>query len=222
MFRRFVLVLALGCSAEASPRMGTPVAGESMRTEADGDSRSQTVAPTVDPVDSETNATPPPSTLWVNHYQVPCSGWEGKYLCNLVADSEDGPWVMEYDAFGGVPLEWGHVYQVDLGFVDQGDGWQDAPRIATFVTDVRTDRSVDVGSASFEFRVDPRVGEVGRPYLTFTGADGGKLIDGTPFICSSRQVCDLLDTALAGDQPFVVRFGYGPALLPLVALSIDG
>jgi len=128
---------------------------------------------------------------------------------------------MEYDSLQGLSFEWGHVYQVDLGFVDEGEGGQDAPRITTFVTDVRTDRSVDVASASFDFSVNPQGAEVGRPHLTLTDAEGGTLIDGTQFMCGSPRVCEQLETALAAEETFVVRFGYGPELVPLVALSID-
>jgi hypothetical protein len=160
--------------------------------------------------------------MWVNHYQLPCSGWEGKHLCNLVADAENGPWVTEYDPMGGVSLEWGHVYEVELGFVDRGDVGPDAPSIETFVAAIRTDRPVDAGSTTFEFPVNPQLGESGYRYLTITGAGGGELGDGTPFTCDSSQVCDRLQTALEGTERFVVHFGYGPELLPLVALSIGG
>jgi hypothetical protein len=48
------------------------------------------------------------------------------------------------------------------------------------------------------------------------------LIDGTPFTCGSRQVCDRLETIFEQADPFVVHLGYAPGLLSLVVLSIDG
>ena len=217
IYRCFVLVLVLGCSG-ASTRVGA-AEGESARVQPDGDSEPESVASTE--AVAATTVSYKASTTWINHYQVPCSGWEGKHFCYLVADSENGPWRMEYDPIGGVSLEWGHVYEVALGFVDQGDVGVDAPSISTFVSEIRTDRMVDVGSTTFEFRVDPQLGELGYRYLTMTGADSGELSDRTPFVCESSQVCDLLETALGDDKPFAVSFGYGPELLPLVAVSIN-
>jgi hypothetical protein len=153
---------------------------------------------------------------------VPCWGWEGKYLCNLVGPSEQGPWETEYDPIGGVPLQWGHVYEVQLGFVDNGVHYEDTPDSSTLVTEIRTDHTVDVGSTSFEFEVDPGVDELGHPLLlSRTRAEGGELLDGTPFTCGSRQVCEQLETRLQQADPFVVHFGYVPGPLSLIVLSID-
>lgn len=223
MLRRFVLVCALGCSGEAATQADSPES-KSTLVEPGGDSALENViaeTPT-ESTDSVARVTPMASTVWVNHYQVPCAGWEGKHLCNLVAPSEDGPWVMEYDPIGGVPLQWGHVYEVDLGFVDNGEHYVDAPDISTFVTQIRADHAVDVRSTNFEFRIDPGISELGLRLLSRTSAGGGELIDGTPFTCDSREVCDRLDTIFEQADPFVVHFGYVPGPLSLVVLSIDG
>jgi len=65
------------------------------------------------------------------------------------------------------------------------------------------------------------MGVSGVAMLSRTSADGGELIDGTPFTCDSRQVCDRLETIFEQADPFVVHFGYVPGL-SLVVLSIDG
>ena len=223
MFRGFVLVCALGCSGEAATRVDSPAEGKSTPVESGGDSALENVIgqTPVESTHAEPQVTLMASTLWVNHYQVPCWGWESKYLCNLVGPTEQGPWEMEYDPIGGVPLQWGHVYEVQLGFVDNEVHYEDAPDISTFVTEIRTDHTVDVGSTSFEFAIDPTMGVSGVAMLSRTSADGGELIDGTPFTCDSRQVCDRLETIFEQADPFVVHFGYVPGL-SLVVLSIDG
>lgn len=244
-----VMVLVLGCSASddssATPTVpggnsttdnvddtarlvdeasteGTDVGDMSSQTEnVGGESRTVPGGSAGTEASGQTEeALPPPRTTWVNHYQVPCTGWEGKYLCHLVSSSPDGPWVTAYDNTGGVVLEWGHVYELELGWTEADGVGPDAPAVNTFTTAVLTDRLVDVNATTFEFLVDPQLDDLGYPTLELSEG-GGELIDGTRFVCDSDELCLQLEAALTRGDLFVLEFGYGENTLPLVALSIN-
>lgn len=156
---------------------------------------------------------------WVNHYSVPCSGWEGKYMCNLVSDTRDGEWTIDYDGIFGTTLEWGHVYQVSVASMPSGGEGPDAPDTTVSVTEVLVDDVVPAGT-TFSFPVDPAVPPGIPRSLELADAAQGKINEGPTFTCESEEICDGIATLLDGRATFEVEFVYTEDGTGLVAIRV--
>lgn len=207
------LAILAACTSQAETEpsasvLGTRDAAGSMNSKEDG-------------TDPDGAAPHEPRILWVNHYLAPCSGWEGKYTCHLIANSSEGPWLFGYDPLHDFAFQWGHVYQVELSQAPGGDG-ADAPAVRTLVSKILADLPVDPRTTTFDIEVDPVADDAGHPLTVQMASETqGKVLDGPSFTCRSADVCRTLAELTGGTVPFAVSFRYSDDLSTLLAQSVS-
>ena len=170
---------------------------------------------------SETGLSSWEATVWINHYSQPCSGPEGKYTCDLTADSREGPWQFDYNGILGIELRWGHVYQVVVQTRAFADSPPDGPAVVVQASEVLVDEVVPAATA-FRLPVDPNQADLGLPAtLSMHDANTGHVLQGPNFTCVAPEVCKAISSMLAGDEMFEVEFRYAEDLRSLVALEAE-
>ncbi len=136
--------------------------------------------------------------IWVKHHLVPCRTWQGQSYCYSVSDRQDGPWKAANISLQHFHYQWGYTYQLMVLPTELS-------RDVLQVIKIKRKVPVDLGT-EFEFTVDSQPGL--RRHVALS--DGvGQILMGPAFTCSSRELCEDIESQLSDDKPFVVKFAYG-------------
>ena len=153
--------------------------------------------------------------MTVDHYKQPCQGM-AKFLCKRV--DEGSGFQNFYDSIGGFDFEWGYTYRLRVRKKEIRNPPMDGSSVEYHLEKVLEKTPVALGT-TFEMPVEPG----SQPELDVSNSQNGTLMDETPFVCESQDVCSQISDALEQGEIFSVEFGYittGEAI-SLVAMTIS-
>lgn len=153
------------------------------------------------------------SMIEIDHYRVPCVG-EAASWCARIRSVGEAAFELSYDGIEGFVPAWGHTYTIEIATRPEPEVLADGPSEHRRLVRVLRDQPVAAGTTFSVTMPSPGPGLA--DLVTVDGGTEGNLLDGTPFVCASAEVCASLRTGLAQGANVTLMFGYArDTLLPL-------